>query len=55
MSQPKVFRVGVTTAGDTSARSSDTGKTLSLPPPPAGKFIDGNLGCAINRGDIKRV
>lgn len=55
MSQPKVFRVRVTTGGDTSARSSDTGKTLSLPPPPAWRFIDGNLGCAINRGDIKRV
>lgn len=55
MSQPKVVRVRVTTGGDTSAGSSDTGKTLSLTPPLAWRFIDGNLGCAINRGDIKWV
>lgn len=45
--------VRVTRGGDRSAKSSDTGKVLSLPPPPAWRFIDGNLGCAINRGDIK--
>lgn len=52
MSQPKVLRVRVTGGGDTSAKSSDTA-VLSLPPPPDWRFIDTNLGCAINRGDIK--
>lgn len=37
------------------ARRSDTKKTLSVPPPPAWRFIDIKLWCAINRGDTKRV
>lgn len=53
MSQPKVLRVRVTRGGDTSAKSSDTGNVLSLPPPPAWRFIGGNLGCATNSCGIK--